>query len=112
MKKLAAALGLVVALATTARAQSFSWPKETQDELDRELAATWNHARPLLETSPRAAVKKQVGTTHGKLTIDKLDVASLDFTAPPRLALTPVGTHAQRLAIDLPGVKKTWAVTL
>ncbi len=106
------ALALAFAIgASAALGGPLSWPQSAQDAYDATLAGTWAQILPTLDAALFKAVKAQVGTTHGKLTIDKLDVASHDFSSPPRFAMTPIA-NGERFRVDLPKPGKTWSLTI
>jgi hypothetical protein len=110
------ALSLASGVAIAATTGPLSLPAAAQAELDKEIANTWSVLEPSLVKTLTSAVAGQSGSVHGNLTIDSLALTSQSFTAPPRVAITPIvtaGVYAgEHLQADLPGNGATWSLEI
>jgi hypothetical protein len=111
---IALAVGAGAALGQTTG--PLSWPPAAQAAFDAELASTWTTIVPEIQSGLTNAVKNQVGTQHGQLTIDSLAVASMDFSSPPQVEVTPLLTggvySGEGVHLDIPKAGTGWAMTL
>ena len=94
-RRLALLLALVSSVSLAASSGPLSLPQASQAELDKVLADTWVGFQPTIDDALQKEVTKLSGTTHGKLKITNLSIASKDTSSPPRIVVTPLttGTH-------------------